>query len=322
MAKSRGLEDTLAALHQLRSDPLTDQAIAKLREVLAGKSAHAAAKAGQICGEFEIGQLTPQLVAAFGRFMINPSKTDAGCGAKAAIAEALYRIGYDEAGVFLQGIHHVQMEPVYGGKVDTASALRAACAMGLVRMGYPDVLSELADLLADPEPPARVAAARAIAYSENGNGAPLLHLKVLSGDAEPAVVSECLTALLQLAPAASVPFVGRRLDASDTAMREAAALALGGSRLPDAFDVLRQWWERTPEPSLRRTGLLAIAMLRQDRAIEFLLSLIAEGIGPTARDAISALGLYRHDDAVCRRIRRAAEERTDIDLREAVAKAL
>lgn len=319
MAKSRALEDTLAELHALRDNPTADAAVAKLRETLGGKSSHAAAKAAHIAGEFEISQLTPDLVAAFARFMVNPVKTDPGCRAKAAVADALYRIGHEGETIFLQGIRHVQMEPVYGGKEDTAGDLRAACALGLVRTNHPDALAELADLLADPQPPVRVAAARAIAYSENHQAAPMLRLKVLTGDDEPQVISESLTALLKIAPGSSLPFVARLLDAPDSATSEAAALALGGSRLREAFDILRDWWDRTADAELRRTALLAIAMLKHDVAIDFLLSLVSEAIGPTARDAIAALALYHHDEALRTRVLRAAEGRDDVDLSDAIA---
>lgn len=321
MAKSRALEDALAALQALRDDPGSERTLAALRKALGDKSSHVVAKAAQIAGEFEISALTPDLVAAFDRFMAQPPKADPGCRAKAHIADALYQIGYDDERVFLRGIRHVQLEPVYGGKMDTALELRGACALGLVRMSYPEVLTELADLLADPEAAVRSAAARAIAYSENDQGVPLLRLKVLVGDDDPQVISECLTALLRLAPATSVPFVARLLDAERPAIGELAALALGGSRLPDAFGALRQWWERTTHPEVRRTALLAIAMLKYDQAIDFLLSLIADAPGPTARDAIKALGLYRHDDALRRRVCEVAEKREGADLRAAITEA-
>ncbi|HVO26004.1 MAG TPA: HEAT repeat domain-containing protein [Candidatus Margulisiibacteriota bacterium] len=321
MPKSRTLEDTLAALHRLRDDPTSAAARAQLRQALAGKSSHAAAKAAQIAGEFEIAALASDLVAAFERFMVNPVKTDPNCRAKAAIADALYRIGHDDESVFLRGIRHRQMEPVYGGRVDTAVDLRAACALGLAHMNYPDVLVELADLLADPEARARAAAAQAIAYYGSDHGVPLLRLKVLSGDDDSTVISECLAGLLRLAPASSLVFAGRLLDAPDTAISEAAALALGGSRLPEAFDVLRQWWERTAAVALRRTALLAIAMLRRDQPLAFLLALITEADGPTAREAIAALGVYRHDDAVRQRVQECIDQRTDVDLRAAFAAA-
>ena len=45
-------------------------------------------------------------------------------GTKVAIVEALNALGYEHTPTFLQGIRHVQMEPVYGGRVDTAAVLR------------------------------------------------------------------------------------------------------------------------------------------------------------------------------------------------------
>ncbi|MBI1814000.1 MAG: HEAT repeat domain-containing protein [Deltaproteobacteria bacterium] len=317
MAKARTLEDTLTALHQLRGDPSSAASLATLRQVLTGKASHAIAKAAQIAGEFEISALTPDLVNAFDRLMNNAVKSDPGCRGKAEIADALYRIGADETAVFLRGIRHQQMEPVWGGRVDTATALRGACALGLVRMNYRDVLSELADLLADPEVQARVAAARALAYSENEQALPLLRLKVLVGDDEPEVLSECLTALLKIAPGPSLAFVAKQLDAPRAPTREAAALALGGSRLRDAFSVLRDWWNRLADPDPRRVALLAIAMLKHDEPIEFLLSLIATADGPTARQAITALALYRHDEVLTARVEQTVAQRKDAKLRPA-----
>ena len=56
-----------------------------------------------------------------------------------------------------------------------------------------------------------------------------------------------------------------------------------------------------------------LAMLKRDESIDFLIELIAKEEGPTARDAIAALGLYRHDAALEKRVR-AAARREDVDL--------
>ncbi|WP_225852694.1 hypothetical protein, partial [Haemophilus parainfluenzae] len=90
--------------------------------------------------------------------------------------------------------------------------LRGTCALGLVRMNYPMVMVELADLLADPEPEARIAAARAVAYSEQEWGIALLRLRMKVGDT-PTVLGECLAALLQLAPADSLALARSFLEA-------------------------------------------------------------------------------------------------------------
>jgi hypothetical protein len=81
---------------------------------------------------------------------VNPVKSDPGCRAKVEIARALYELGEDPAAVFPRGVRHRQMEPVFGGREDTAAELRCVCALGLVRLQSPDALVELAELLADP----------------------------------------------------------------------------------------------------------------------------------------------------------------------------
>jgi hypothetical protein len=57
--------------------------------------------------------------------------------------------------------------------------------------------------------------------------------------------------------------------------------------------VLRDWWQRTSALEMRRTALLAIAMLRFAEAHDFLLSLVAAAPGHDARDAIAALRSQR-----------------------------
>lgn len=310
------LEGALEQLAKARADPASADSLTLFRKVLAGKSSHAAAKAAEIAGEHEIEALVPDLVAAYERFSTQPVKSDPGCAAKTAIADALYRMGAAEIAVYLKGIRHVQMEPVFGGKADTATELRGVCALALVRVHHPEYLAELADLLADREAPARRMAARALAYSENSAAVPLLRLKALVGDEDPQVLSECLLALLAIAPAASLDFAARFLDRPEAEVAEAAALALGGSRAKGAFAVLEAWWERTFDPTLRRSALLAVAMLKQDEAIEFLLSLVREGPVLHARGAIQALAVYRHDPKLRARVEAALGARDDATIRE------
>ncbi len=321
MAKRRALEDSLAALGALRHAPVTGAGIQALRDASRGKSSHLAAKAAQVAGELGLRALVPDLTDAFTRFLTNPVKSDPGCRAKIEIARALHELGEDDGGVFPRGIRHRQLEPVFGGREDTAPELRALCAFGLVRVGHPGAMLELAELLADPEAAARAGAIRAIVAADDPAGEPLLRLKALAGDADAGVQSDCLGALLALAPDRSLDFAARFLAHPDAVEQEAAALALGASRLVQALPVLRAWWDRTSGVELRRTALLAIAMLRHDEAIGFLVTLVCDAAGPDARDAIAALATYRHDEGLCARVRAAVESRADLDLRAAFGKA-
>lgn len=308
------LEVALETLAEVARRPDSAGSREALRGALAGRLAVAAARAAEIVAELSCDDLIPDLATAFERLLQNPIRSDPGCLGKTAIVEALHQLDAREASVFLAGARHVQMEPVYGGRQDTAAALRGASARGLVRMNHPDALLVLAEHLADPELPARLSAARTVAYHGGEAGLPLLRLKSLAGDREPEVVGECLLAMLRIAPDGSTPFVGRFLDGDDRVLAESAALALGESRAPAALAALRSWWNRVHDPDLARTALVAIAMQRSDDAIEWLLELVGREPGPVARDAISAFEMYRGEEAMARRVRDVALSREDVDL--------
>jgi HEAT repeat protein len=202
------------------------------------------------------------------------------------------------------------MEPTWGGSVDTAAAVRALGAMGLAQTDYPEALEEIVPLLLDAERDARIGALRAIAASGLPGGALLLRLKALSGD-EPEVLGECFAALLRAAPSQSLEFVAKFLDHREEAVAEAAALALGDSRLESAFAVLREAFERT-RALPRRTLLLAIALLRRENAIDYLLDLVQNGEGQTSADAVAALAMYEKDPNLQERLDRARQTRSNV----------
>lgn len=322
MSRSRKLEEALARIARVLEDPCAEDAEEELRRGLGHRSPHVVAAAARIIADLEMSSFDEALVSAFERFMQTPEKSDKGCTAKAALADALYRTGRPAQDVFLRGIHHVQLEPVYGGRADTAARLRGICAFGLVRMNYADVLTELAELLADPEAEARRAAGLALEYRETEAGLPLVCLKLLTGDPDPEVIARCLRALFRIGGESSLPFVARLLERAGAETRELVALALGESRLVGALGVLRELWQREDTAELRRTALLAIATLRHDEALAYLLSLVAEGPGPVARDAIRALALYADDSDLHARVRQVAEGRDDVDLRSALNSTL
>ena len=319
MPKANQVELQLAALTALRSDPKTDSAKAELSRALASKSNLLVAKAATIVTESNQTEFVPPLATAFDRFFADA--TDKGCSAKTAVVNALYTFGHSESAGFVRGIHHVQKEASFGPPVDVAAELRGICALGLARMGYPDVLLELAELLVDREFQCRVMAVRAVAYTGSEDGAPLLRMKVLAGDAEPEVTAECFIALMKLSPKKSLGFVARFLKSTDPVSIESAALAIGGSRTPQAFELLQQEWESHLQSEPRRPLLLGIAMTRQTAAIEFLLERITDDRPAPAVDAITAMAIYKHDDAVKSRINAILAERKDSQLDAAIKKS-
>ncbi len=311
MPKVLATEDALASIHAIRQSPEKYDLKRDLAPFLRHKSNHAIAAAAAAAEHLEAGALVPNLVEAFEKLMRDPAKLDQGCKATTAIVQALIQLDDPAARVYFAAIHHVQKEGSFGPPVDVAAPLRGLCARGLARMGHPDALLECVTLLADPEIAARTGAIRAIADSGRPDGVLLLRLKTLLGDKEIDVTGECFAGLLSLDPAGSVEFVARFLNSRTEGIGEQAALALGESRLPAAFEALREAWEGGGVAEQRRTLLVAIAMLRIDEALEFLLGRLADESGPVAADALAGLAFYARDEAVLARVQSIIEARGD-----------
>ena len=158
---------------------------------------------------------------------------------------------------------------------------------------------------------------RAIADSGSSEGVLLLRLKALLGDRDEQVTAECFAALLRLAPAPSLEFVAGFLRGESDEIAEAAAFALGESHLAAAFPLLRQAWDEIALGERRRTLLLAMAMLRLDEALEFLLVRVNEDSERAASDAVAALGMYARDEAIRARVEECVAKRGSAALRAA-----
>ncbi len=311
MPKPPSTEDALAAIHAIRQTPDNCDPKRDLAPFLRHKSNHVIAAAAATAEKMEAVALAPDLIQAFEKLMRDPAKLDQGCKATIAIAQALIQLEDPAARVYFAGIRHVQKEGSYGPPVDAAAPLRGLCARGLARMGHPDALLECVTLLADSEIAARTGAVRAVTDSGRPDGVLLLRLKTLLGDQEIEVTGECFGGLLSLDPGGSVEFVAKFLNSSVEGIGEQAALALGESRLAAAFEVLREAWERGGLGEQRRTLLVAIAMLRNDEALEFLLSRLGDESGPVAADALAGLAFYARDEAVLTRVEGIIKQRGD-----------
>ncbi len=314
MTKSRKLEFALEQIRTIQKlDTLTESDVAALQQILRGKQAIALLPTTKLIIRHKITQLIPDLIIAFQKLLDKGEKTDPGCKAKWAIANTLYQLEKPDSDLFLAGIRHVQLEPVWDDTVDTAPPLRSLCALGLVQANYPYVLNELADLLADAEHDARAGAVRAIGYSQNPAGIPLLRLKMHFGDLEPQVMSECFIALLQLSNDQAA-MVMEKLQSGSEAERELAAIALGEARIPEAFAAIKRQWQRTRTAELRSSFLLAIATIRTEEAIDFLMGLLERGNHQDAVDAIAALEIYRHTTDIWQQTKQKVDIRGDADL--------
>ena len=279
----RKAQATLDILNGL--DPVAPraEAAAVLKKALADRHFLVVSRAASLAGEKLLHELIPDLLSAFARFVQDPVKRDPRCKAKNAIARALVTLECQDIAFFQNGIAYRQLEPVWGGRADTATDVRCSCAMGLAASGYLRAVAELTGLLNDPEAPVRCGAARAISCGNPFEAEAVLRLKVQIGDGEPQVLGECFGALLTIAPEYSLPFVAGFLRAKDQALQEYAALAFRGiARQPGALKLLRDAWDELVTTEARGALIRAAALHRSDAAFDWLLAIIETGTAKLA----------------------------------------
>ena len=276
MPAKRNFDAELAALEALREQP-PQAAEPNLAKALGLRNNFLVSKAAAVTLHHGLRSLTPQLVAAFPRFLENAAKSDPQCWAKNALAKALAAFEYQEPDLFLSGMRHIQLEPVWGGSVDTAGALRGTCALALVQcreVNSHRVLTHLTPLLADKELPVRVNAARAIEQVGTDSAALLLRLRAELASDGPELLGACYSGVLALEGAAAIPWVAQFLPPEDDPAAE-AALAIAQTHSPESFQVLRSAFATARDAWFRIAVLSAIALTRQQEATDWLLDLIA-----------------------------------------------
>jgi HEAT repeat protein len=311
-------DDKLAALEELPADSAARSE--RLAAALADRHYRVVAKAARRVGEALLYDLVPALRDAYGRFLDNAVKSDPNCIAKKALVHALVALDCDDVDFYAAALRYRQLEPVWGGKADTAIDVRSNAAMGLVATGYSRALVLLAESLHDPEAPVRIAAARAIACGNPREAELLLRSKALAGDTEPAVLGECFTALLSVEPEESLPFIVRHLEGTDETLKQLAALALGESRAESALPPLRAAWnEPVVAEETRRVLIRAAAAHRSDSAFEWLLEIAGEARVPLAMEVIAALAIYKQSDTRAQRLKAVLMERGEASLAERFA---
>jgi len=282
-------EEQLAALDLLRQRR-PEACVEPLRKALDHRNNFVVAKAADLAREFGLADLTPDLLSAFPRFFENPEKTDPQCWAKNAISRTLAAFEIQEPEIFLRGMRHIQLEPVWGGRSDTAGTLRATCALALVqcrRLTNDELLAHLVDLLADKDKTVRAEVARAIEQVGSPSASLLLRLRAVLANDEPEVLGACYSGILRLEGVSAVSWVSHFLVTGDDAAAE-AALAIAGTHCSQAFDALQKSLDAASDPWFRSVLLSAVALTRQDVAVEFLLDLV-KSESPDAERAIEAI---------------------------------
>ena len=275
MPGKRSFEDQIAALDALGQQP-EETRLERLRKALTHRNNFLVGKAADLVREFRVAQLLPELRNAFDRFFDDPVKTDPQCWAKNALSRALAAGDYQEAEVFLRGMRHIQMEPVWGGASDTAGTLRATCALALVQcrsLTDAELLTHLIELVGDKKKSVRAEAVRAIEQVGSPSASLLLRLRAVIGADEPEVLGACYGGILRLEGASAIAWVRRFLATGDDNAAE-AALAIAATHSPEGFNALRESFLKPDDPWWRSVLLSAIALTRQDAALEFLLALV------------------------------------------------
>ncbi len=290
------LEARLERLRELRGADASTR-VAALRRALHDPSNYLVAKAAELAGEADVA-LMPDLLAAYDAYFGDGVARDPQVWAKTAIARALRALGYRDPTPFVRGLHHVQLEAVWGRREDMAQNLRCVCAQALVDtdLAPPAALRELIPHLVDPFAVVRVEAVNAIAQIGGEEAALLLRLKAHAGDGEPEVVGACFVALLEREPSGAVAFITPFLAHDDDAVRAEAAAALALSRDPAALEALGAFLQQPLPLALRQATIAACAGCPQPAVVELLLGFVAGPQRAVAEFALRAIAQSRFGD--------------------------
>lgn len=285
------LEEELDALSAVADRP-REQALPSVRKALVHRSNLMVARAAKLALRLDLRELQSELAEAFARFMPphDAAKLDPQCWAKNELSKTLAAFEAQLPDLFIRGLHHVQMEPVWGGSEDTAGALRGTCALALVQcheLPAPRLLRLLTPLFADKNTFVQINAARAIEKLGTESSALLLRLRAELGSGPPELIGTCIAGVLRLDGPTALPWAAAFIKEPDETSTE-AAFALTEYRTPEAAAELCSAYDRTRDPGLRKTLLTAIASTRLPTATDWLLARIrSNALG--ARDAADAL---------------------------------
>jgi HEAT repeat protein len=175
-----------------------------------------------------------------------------------------------------------------------------------------DLLTHLIELLGDKDKAVRAEIVRAIEQVGSSSAALLLRLRAILDsnlksrkpgqppEEEPEVLGACYSGILRIEGASAIPWVARFLADGDDSAAE-AALAIAGTHTPQAFETLKQRFNNASDPWFSAVLLSAIALTRQDAAVEFLLDVVRTE-SPQAEPAIEAILRSAPSDEIVKKL--------------------
>jgi hypothetical protein len=296
------LKEALQKVSELRGDGSSEKNIATLRTIIKKQAGVVVAKAAEVAAEWNATELAQDLHDAFYRLSENGLEVDPQCWGKTAIVKALYDLAWQNTKLFVDGCKTVQLEPVYGGKGDSATSVRTAAIQVLVQLPVADtltVINVLADLLADESPKVRAEAARSCVYCQPVLVSPLLRLKIRLGDVEPRVLGVCFDTLLiissdsetvQLVLEYATPKpVTKRFSPSHDVVQSEAIASLASSGLAEAVNAVTKLYKTLSDAQLKRVLLTALGASSASEAFNFLCQIVRDAPVNEARWGLEAL---------------------------------
>jgi hypothetical protein len=304
-------------LRPLRNGEKSDAAIAELQRLLESPRLHGMVlkMTAELAEKWDAHSLAPALVIAAESLAPAPEihKRDPGCEGKQAVLHALATWEADVPAFYHAAARWIQREPVQRGTIDTAAECRGLAAIGIAQtsFGKSESLLVIIDLLADTEATTRLRAAQALAIWRGTETVPLLRMKALAGDASADVLGETLVGLLRHDPRGHVDFVAKFLDNEEPAIVEVAALALGESHQPAALQPLTAAWDRLDRQPIATTLLMAIALLRTEESVAWLLEKLEKERLSIVQQLLHALRIYKGDARIAQRVKDILKERDE-----------
>jgi len=256
-------DDKLARFKALENAP-EGQVIAELRKLLGEDNAFFIGEAAKMAKEQELRDLEKDLVDA-GRRLLTEKLADRGGIAKRNVLDALGTFDTHAPDLYLLGLSYVQWDHSFGPPEETGGAVRGLCAHALVRIDHPTAIFDVAPLLFDEKPEVRIAASEALVATGDRTCAAILHVRLLAGENKPEALEALYRCLLAIDCKRYLPIATKGLSDGE----EAAALALGESRLPEALPILKDAL-RTALGDLEGTILLSMGLLRTEVATALL----------------------------------------------------